>query len=504
MKSSRRSISTVALAAIIIVVVVVAAVGGYMAYVSTRHHVTTTTTSTLTTTTTTTTSVPVTTTITTTTTTTTTPQVVTLTVADSYSSSENTAFNASLAAFEQEYPWIHVEVEYGAGIGTSPYTSEAQAHDAPIIIRDSSDSAGALFAAGILVNLSQYLPPSYFSRFNPTAIQDWTLNGSVYGLPDNINYIVMFYNKKFITAPPNTTDQMIQMAEQVNKSGVWGIAYGASDESGYRFAAWFAGFGGQIFTTVNGKIYPDLNSTAMVNALEFWYNLTYNLRVNYLAPTAGAGGVEGQLFMANKAAIIFDGPWDLITYFNALGCNLGAAPLPVVSSTGLYAAPLIGSTGWVITTPQANGVPKSQWNATFHAALLFIEFMTNYTNEMNLWNYARDIPALKSAYNYAISQLSQPAPNQTVACLNQVMKGILEQSLHGQKFPNIPQMAYYWTSFGRYALWYFSFRNLSAVQAVQGMESYFISQLQANGLLDPAPIAALENLMVAELPASRY
>jgi arabinogalactan oligomer/maltooligosaccharide transport system substrate-binding protein len=430
--------------------------------------------------------------------------VVTITVADSYSTSENAAFNASLAAFEQEYPWIHVEVQYGASAFAGNYLQEAQAGQAPIVIRVTSDSGGALFAAGVLVNLSQYLPPSYFSQFNPTAIEDWTLNGSVYGLPDNINYIVMFYNKKFITAPPNTTDQLIQIAEQVNKTGVWGIAYGASDESGYRFAAWFAGFGGQIFTTVNGKIYPDLNSTAMVNALEFWYNLTYNLRVNYLAPTAGAGGVEGQLFMANKAAIIFDGPWDLITYFNALGCNLGAAPLPVVSSTGLYAAPLIGSTGWVITTPQANGVPKSQWNATFHAALLFIEFMTNYTNEMNLWNYARDIPALKSAYNYAISQLSQPAPNQTVACLNQVMKGVLEQSLHGQKFPNIPQMAYYWTSFGRYALWYFSFRNLSAVQAAQGMESYFISQLQANGLLDPAPIAALENLMVAELPASRY
>jgi Maltose-binding periplasmic proteins/domains len=242
----------------------------------------------------------------------------------------------------------------------------------------------------------------------------------------------------------------------------------------------------------------------MVNALEFWYNLTYNLRVNYLAPSPGAGGVEGQLFMANKAAIIFDGPWDLMTYFNALGCNLGAAPLPVVSSTGLYAAPLIGSTGWAITTPQANGVPKSQWNATLHAALLFIEFMSNYTHEMNLWNYARDIPALKSAYNYAISQLSQPAPNQTVACLNQVMKGILEQSQHGQKFPNVPQMDYYWPSFHQYAVWYFAYRNLSAVQAAQGMESYFISQLQANGLLDPVPIAALENLMVAELPASRY
>nr|MCG2882645.1 extracellular solute-binding protein [Acidilobus sp.] len=442
---------------------------------------------------------------TTTTTTTTTPSVVTITVADSYSTSENAAFNASLAAFEQEYPWIHVEVQYGAPVGTSPYLQEAQAGQAPIVIRETSDAGGALFAAGVLVNLSQYLPPSYFSQFNPTAVEDWTLNGAVYGLPDNINYIVMFYNKKFITAPPNTTDQLIQIAEQVNKTyGVWGIAYGVGDDWGYRFAAWFAGFGGQIFTTVNGKIYPALNSSAMVNALEFWYNLTYNLRVNYLAPSSGAGGVEGQLFMANKAAIIFDGPWDLMTYFNALGCSLGAAPLPVVSSTGLYAAPLIGSTGWVITTPQANGVPKSQWNATLHAALLFIEFMTNYTNEINLWNYARDIPALKSAYNYAISQLSQPATNQTVACLNQVMKGVLEQSLHGQKFPNIPQMAYYWPSFHQYAVWYFTYRNLSAVQAAQGMESYFISQLQANGLLDPALIATLQNLMVAELPASRY
>lgn len=475
MKSSRRSISTVALATIIIVVVVVAAVGGYMAYVSTRHHVTTTTTT----------------------------QVVTLTVADSYSSSENIAFNASLAAFEQKYPWIHVKVEYGAGIGTSPYTSEAKAHDAPIIIRDSSDSAGALFAAGILVNLSQYLPPSYFSRFNPTAIQDWTLNGSVYGLPDDINYIVMFYNKKFITAPPNTTDQMIQMAEQVNKSGVWGIAYGASDEYGYRFAAWFAGFGGQIFTTQNGEIVPALNSSAMVNALNFWYNLTYDLKVNYLASSTGAGGVEGQLFMENKAAIIFDGPWDLMPYFKALGCNLGAAPLPVVSSTGLYATPFIGSTGWSITTEQANGVPASQWNATLHAALLFIEFMTNYSNEYGLFKYAGDIPALNSAYNAAMQNLSAPTSNTTLACLHQVIKGILEQSQHGQKFPNIPQMSYYWNSFHQYASEFFA-GKINAEQAAQGMEQAFISSLQSAGYLSPVPITPSEVLIVPELPASRY
>jgi Maltose-binding periplasmic proteins/domains len=159
--------------------------------------------------------------------------VVTITVANSYSTSENAAFNASLAAFEQEYPWIHVKVQYGASVGASDYLKAAQAGNAPIVIRVTSDAGGALFAAGILVNLSQYLPPSYFSQFNPTAVEDWTLNGAVYGLPDNINYIVMFYNKKFITAPPNTTDQLIQIAKHVNKTGVWGIAYGVCGTWGY-------------------------------------------------------------------------------------------------------------------------------------------------------------------------------------------------------------------------------------------------------------------------------
>jgi hypothetical protein len=41
---------------------------------------------------------------------------VTITVWNTYSPSENQAFNASLASFEQMYPCIHVEVTYGVGL----------------------------------------------------------------------------------------------------------------------------------------------------------------------------------------------------------------------------------------------------------------------------------------------------------------------------------------------------------------------------------------------------
>ncbi|AWR96146.1 extracellular solute-binding protein [Acidianus sulfidivorans JP7] len=490
------------LTAIIIVVVIIIAIGGVYAYISTQHPSTSSHTITSTS-------------ISTTSTSTTTSTVlntsnpqdlmhlvglssppstpVTITVWDSYSTSENQAFNETLAQFEQEFPWIHVQVTYGVGIGTSQFETAAKAGQAPIIYRDSSNAGGALFAAGLVLNLSQYLPPSITSLYSTTAIKDWELDGSLYGIPDNVNYIVMFYNKQFVPYAPNTTEQLVQIAENVNKTyHVWGIAYGASDEYGYRFAAWFAGFGGQIFTSENGQVIPALNSTAMVDALNFWYNLTYNLKVNYLAPSTGAGGAEGQLFIANKTAIIFDGPWDLDAYLQALGPNLGAAPLPVVSQTGIRAEPFIGSTGFLIASPQASGATPLQ----IKAALIFVLFATNYQSDLRLWNIAHDIPSNLQAYNEALTELNEGMLQPSY--LNQIMKGVLEQAQYGQECPNIPQMAYYWNSFHQYASEFFA-NKVSATQAAQGMEQVFIQSLVQNGLMSfelPLPIIPPYQYMV--------
>ncbi len=508
----RRSVSGTVVG-LAVVIIILAAISGYFGYVASTKKVTTVTvtkpttvvttvtvtvTSLSTTTAVTTTTKTTTTTTTTTATTTTTPAPVTITVADSYSTSENAAFNVTLAQFEQAYPWIHVEVEYGASIGTSTYLSEAKAGDAPIVIRDSADATAALFAAGVILNMTPYLPPGYMKLFNPVAAEEWEYmgyNNTVTGLPDDLTYIVMFYNKKFITAPPNTTDQLVQIAESVNKTyGVWGISYGVGDDWGYRFAAWFYGYGGQIFTTINGKLYPDLNSSAMVNALEFWYNLTYNLKVNYLAPSAGAGGVEGQLFIANKTAIIFDGPWDFGSYYKALGSDLGVWPLPIVNATGLYATPMATSIGWSITTPQASGATPAQ----IEAAVIFVEYMTNYTAQLRLFEVAHDVVANEQALQGAIQSLST-----NTSPVSQDFKYILIQAEHIGIAPSVPQLAYYWPSFHQYATEYFA-EKITAQQAAQGMEQYFIQQLESAGLLSPAEpqttiMAAPEGLGQREL-----
>jgi arabinogalactan oligomer/maltooligosaccharide transport system substrate-binding protein len=421
---------------------------------------------------------------------------VTITVWDSYSTSEDQAFNQTLAQFEKEFPWIHVDVTYGVGVGCSQFEEAAKGHDAPIVYRDTSNSGGALFCAGLLLNLSEYLPPQVFSLYLNCSISDWSIGKAVYGLPDDINYIVMFYNKQYVPYAPNTTCEMVKIAEEVNTTDhVWGIAYGASDEYGYRFAAWFAGFGGQIFTTQNGQVVPALNSTAMVDALNFWYNLTYDLHINYLAPSTGAGGAEGELFEAGKAAIIFDGPWDLNAYLQALGSNLGAAPLPAVSQTGIRAEPFLGATGWMISNPSVSGATPLQ----IKAALIFILFVTNCQSDYRLWCIAHDIPANKIAYNEAMAELK--AGKLTPSYLNQIMEGILEQAQYTQKFPNIPQMAYYWNSFHTAASEFFA-QQINAQTAAQTMESNFINCLKKNGLLSssfeilPLPPALIDAILL--------
>ncbi|WP_188596969.1 extracellular solute-binding protein [Thermocladium modestius] len=483
MKGLSRTAWAVIAVVIIVVIVAAAAALTYKPPVKTTTTPTTTTSTTTTlpptstTPTTTTTSTP------TTTTTTTAPSSasfcasvsgpVTITVWDTYSPSENEAFNASLAQFEAEYPCIKVEVTTGVQVSTGNFEAAAKAGKAPIIYRDTSNDAGALFAGGLLLNLSKYIPASLLAQYNPIAIRNFELNGSLYGLPDNINYIVMFYNKKYIPNPPNTTNQLIQMALQVNKTyGVWGIAYGMGSEYGYRFAAWLAGFGGHIF---NGAGYPAVNATpAAAEAMEFWYNLTYDLHIN--APDMNPT-LEGNLFSQGKAAIIFDGPWDLATYVKALGPNLGAAPLPVVSQTGLYAEPFIGSTGWVISVPQASGATPEQ----IKAAILFIEFMSGPVQELNLWKYAGDIPSYLPVYNQVIANLT--AGKLQPAYMNGIMNGILAQAQHGQVFPNIPQMNFYWNGFHQCVTLYTVNGTLTAPQAANCWEQYMVSQMQQAGML---------------------
>jgi arabinogalactan oligomer/maltooligosaccharide transport system substrate-binding protein len=415
-----------------------------------------------------------------------TPSHTTITVWQDFSSTEFPAFLSARSSFMSTYPNVTVDWVNQTTPSPSTLVSAALAGKAPNIIIGTSDFEGStLFYHGLILNLSAAVGSSFFSQYTGTALSDVTFNNSVYAFPLNINGIAMVYNKKLIPVPPATTDQMISMAKNVTvisngKYVTAGVAYGLGSDGGYRFIAWQAGFGGQLFAP-NGT--PTLNTSATVDALEFLNNLTtvYNVQ-----PPALTVSEWMSLFETGHAGIIFDGPWDIEAYISALGeQNVGVAPMPVVSQTGLRPLPFLGSIAVGILTKQASSATNQQiW-----AAIQFGEYLASNSTEIKFWNSAGDFPSVSTALNY-------------IDGLNvSWAKGYSDQFVnYSQIFINKPQMGYYWTPFGTYVS-EFTSGKISAATAASDIQNAIIQSMTQNHV---PPYVVVSAVYTAAAQASSY
>lgn len=409
---------------------------------------------------------------------------------------EANVFNQTLRSFEAAYPNITVTDSPAINVASTTFTSAAHAGTAPDVYRDTSDNAGALYASGSVLNLSSYLNSTYINSFTQGTIADWTLNGALYGIPINTNGVGLYYNSKYVKKVPTTVNQLISCAENItnehltaNGKPVYGLAYGLGTDSGYRSAAWFPAFGGSMF---NSKQLPVLNSQADINAISFLYNLTYSYHVSPKGITSMTE--QEQMFEDNQTAFMIDGPWDQALYTSYLGKYLNVTALPYDSSTGHWVRPIWGSVGYLISSPQASGINSHQiW-----ASLKFVEYMTNYTAQKNLFTQAGDFPSLISVGNFV----------KTDTAVDPLAAGWIAQEAHTQIQPSFVNMNYYWPNFHTYVgnLYDNGTNNVSStMNAFQNAVMNEINQLNAKptGLstLDYEIIAAVVVVIVAAAAA---
>jgi arabinogalactan oligomer / maltooligosaccharide transport system substrate-binding protein len=390
-----------------------------------------------------------------------------ITVWQDFSSTEYPAYAKAVTQFEQANPGETISTVNETTPSPSNYVAAALACQAPDILIGSSDFAGGLYFDGFLANLSALLPSSAFSPFISAALTDNTQTGAVFGFPLNVNGVAMIYNKELVKTVPQNTDQMISEAENitVNTTGTIstaGLIYALDSDGGYRFPAWQSGFGGQMFLP-NGA--PDLNTSATVNALTFTSNFSTLYKVEPPAITEESTW-EG-LFAEGKVGMIFDGPWDIQMYVNALGeQNVGVAPIPVVSQTGLHPLPFWGSIGAYVSLRNASGASP----ALFNESVKFAQFLASPEVELELFNSSGDIPSLTAPFQY-VQSLNIPFEN-----------GFLTQFFnYSQPFPNTPQMTYYWTPFGTEISDYLS-GAISASAAAGGIQTAVVQEMQQNNI----------------------
>jgi multiple sugar transport system substrate-binding protein len=228
------------------------------------------------------------------------------------------------------------------------------------------------------------------SQLADQAVRDFTTPTGQFGLPRDLNVIVLFYNKKmFDTAklpyPDATWDwaKLVEVAHKLTldansdgKPDQWGFFTETSDMENY--------WSSLVWQNGGDVIAPDGKSTVLgtdqaVGGLQFLQDLIWKEKV---MPDAASWPTDsGDAFEQGKAAIEADGSW-LVATHQAAGIDLGIAPLPKGPAGQ---ATSINPTGAVVYAKTKS--PDAAWE--------FVKYLASPAAQTKLMELRASLPANK-------------------------------------------------------------------------------------------------------------
>src|ERR671916_930072 len=169
-----------------------------------------------------------------------------LTTAEETSIQERAAIEIQVERFEEQHPKYTLERELirVGGASTVINTNQEmqntlQSEDPPDVL---SYDTGPGFG-GVLAEAGLVLPLEDAYRQRGWDIYEWakqraTYNGTLYGVPDQVEEIVLFYNKNLIAEVPKTIDELRQIANELRGRGIIPFAFGNQEQwpAGHMFS----------------------------------------------------------------------------------------------------------------------------------------------------------------------------------------------------------------------------------------------------------------------------
>lgn len=287
---------------------------------------------------------------------------VTLQITHQFGDAEAAKFDEIVAAFEAANPNVTIEQERN---------NEANYYDklvtsilggsAPDIARVEPPKAAQYVAAGYAANLDDLVPAELREDYFEGTLEPITMDGSLYGLPQDVATLSLFYRSDLleaagITDPPATWDELVTAAEAVTEGDVYGIGlfggWGA-----FEFYPWFWQAGGEMFSEENGELVPAFNSPEGVAALQFWVDLANEVMPPGMA-TVGEDEVKAP-FIAGKLAMFTSGPWSVgsLNEVAEIEGKWRIAPLP----TGEEEASVLGGMDVIILEQSEHKAEAAQF-----------------------------------------------------------------------------------------------------------------------------------------------
>ena len=339
----------------------------------------------------------------------------TITIWHGWGGSYLDAKQAVFAAYVAAHPDVAIKLLKVSDIGTKAQNA-IPAGVGPDIVAWVDDNIGQNALTGIIDPLDGKggIDQAFLKANYPgVAVDAVTYNNQIYGLPETMEAITFFYNKKLITPDklPKTTTELRQMMTDYNKAnpGKYFAVWNPTDA--YFNAPWFYGAGAQ-YVDAAGKAYL---STPEALATAKWLR-----SLQGLMPKDIDGNVADALFNDGKAPLEISGPWRVADLQKAK-MDFGVAKLPMVDfgKTG-PARPFVG----VKVLMLAHGSKHAD------VAVDVMKFYTSAEQEQTMAKATGEVPAATAA---AAALSSDP-----------IVKGFNDQATDGVPLPNTPYMGALW------------------------------------------------------------
>jgi len=327
----------------------------------------------------------------------------------------DTLNNEIIPAWKEAHPGVEINVlAVPFDQLKNKYQTEAATGGGPDLLIGPADWVGELASAELILPLDDLVSADTLASYVPASVDALKSDGKLYGLPESIETVALYYNKDMVPTPPTSTTELAQMAADINAadSSKYGFALFSNF---YHPAGYLFGWGGQIFDDTNHSAF---DSPEVVSFLGWMKDLTSKPGIYHQNDDAAISS----LFKEGKAGMVINGPWALGDYQATLGADkVGVAELPVISENGDAAPkPFLGVKHIMVNSNDSG----DQANL----AVQFAEFFTGAQVGKILADSAGHLPA-----NTGVDISDNPIASAFVA-----------QAANSTPMPTIPEMGQVW------------------------------------------------------------
>jgi len=327
-----------------------------------------------------------------------------------------------LARFMQIHPEVQAEELFKETEELrSGFIIAALAGQGPEIVYGPSDQVGPFELMNIILPLETIFDSTWQSQYDPRALT-W-YKGHLYQVADKLgNHLTLVYNKKLVPDPPTNERELIEIGKSVtadlNGDGRidrYGLTWNYTEP--FFFIPFMTGFGGWIMDA-EGR--PTLDSRGTIDGLKFIKELR---DVYKIIPNEADYNIADILFKDGNAGMIVNGDWSWAGYQKA-GLDIGVAPLPEITSTGLWCGTMVSPKGFSLNVNVSD--EKKKWAVELIRFLMMPENQLESTRELYTMPTHNDVRRSDFVRNNEILRNSQIAID------------------HGRPMPVVPELRAIW------------------------------------------------------------